>query len=58
MLVISARKLIGSSPASRATTTATTMVLFTGVWVRGFTVWKNSGSIPSRPMANRMRVCP
>ena len=37
MLVISARKLIGSTPASSETTTATMIVAGTGVSVRGFT---------------------
>ena len=45
-------------PAIRATTTATTTVLFTGVNVVAFTRVKNFGSMPSRPIANRMRVCP
>ena len=58
MLVISARKLIGSSPASSETTTATTIVAGTGVSVRGFRRWKNAGTMPSRPIAKRMRVWP
>ena len=58
MLVISARKLIGISPASSAMTTATMIVFGTGVSVRGFTLWKISGSMPSRAIANRMRVWP
>ena len=33
-------------------------VLFTGVCVRGLTRANDFGSRPSRPMANRMRVCP
>ena len=37
---------------------ATMIVLFTGVWVCGLTLAKIFGSIPSRPMANRMRVWP
>ena len=58
MLVISARKLIGISPASSEMTTATMMVDGTGVIVRGFTLWNSGGTIPSRPIAKRMRVCP
>ena len=57
-LVISARKLIGMSPASNAMTAATMIVFGTGVLVRGFTLWNNSGSIPSRAIVKRMRVCP
>ncbi len=57
-LVISARKLIGMKPASSEITTATMMVLGIGVRVRGFTLWKISGIIPSRDIANRMRVWP
>ena len=34
------------------------IVLFTGVWVRELTLAKIFGSMPSRPMANRMRVWP
>ena len=34
------------------------MVLFTGVMLRGFTLANIDGSNPSRPIANRMRVCP
>ena len=35
------------------------MIVFgTGVWVRGFTLWNSSGIIPSRAIANRMRVWP
>ena len=58
MLVISARKLIGIRPASSEITTATMIVFGTGVSVRGFTLWKISGSMPSRAIANRMRVWP
>ncbi len=58
MLVISARKLIGIRPASRQMTTATMIVFGTGVRVRGFTLWKSSGIMPSRDIANRMRVWP
>ena len=58
MLVISARKLIGSRPASSETMIATMIVAGTGVSVRGFTRWNSGGIIPSRPMANRIRVCP
>ena len=38
--------------------TVTMMVLSTGVCVFGFTLVKTFGSIPSRPIANRMRVWP
>ena len=58
MLVISARKLIGIRPAIRPMTTATMTVLWIGVSVRGFTLWKISGIMPSRDIANRIRVCP
>ena len=58
MLVISARKLMGIMPASSAMTTATMIVFGTGVSVRGFTLWNSSGSMPSRDIANRMRVWP
>jgi hypothetical protein len=58
MLVISARKSIGSSPASSATSVATISVAGTGVSVRGFSRWKNAGIIPSRLIAKRMRVWP
>ena len=58
MLVISARKLIGIRPASRQMTTATMIVFWTGVSVRGFTLWNISGIMPSRDIANRMRVWP
>jgi hypothetical protein len=35
------------------------MIVFcTGVWVRGLTRANIRGSMPSRPIANRMRVCP
>src|SRR6478609_7669831 len=57
-LVISARKLIGMKPASSEITTATMMVLGIGVRVRGFTLWNTSGIMPSRDIANRMRVWP
>jgi len=58
MLVISARKLIGSTPASSETTMATMIVAGTGVKVRGFTRWKIDGIMPSRPIAKRIRVWP
>ena len=58
MLVISARKLIGSSPASSETMTATMIVAGTGVSVRGFSLWNSGGTMPSRPIANRIRVWP
>src|SRR5829696_5484635 len=48
----------GTNPASSPTKAQTMMVLRTGARVRGSTRWKISGSIPSRPMANRMRDCP
>ena len=44
-------------PAARSTT-ATMIVCGTGVSVRGFTLWNSGGTIPSRPIANRMRVWP
>lgn len=56
--VISARKLMGSTPARIATTIDTMMVFATGVMVRGLTFWNTLGAMPSRDMANRMRVCP
>ena len=58
MLVISARKLIGITPASSEIRTATKIVDRTGASVRGFSLWKNCGIIPSRPIANRIRVWP
>ena len=58
MLVISARKSIGSTPASSEITTAQTIVAGTGVSVRGFSLWKNRGIMPSRLIANRIRVWP
>ena len=58
MLVISARKLIGRRPARIEITTATMIVAGTGVSVRGFSLWNSGGTIPSRPIANRMRVWP
>ena len=48
----------GTSAASTEITTATMIVLFTGVCVRGLTLVKVFGSSPSRPIANRMRVWP
>ena len=48
----------GTRPASRPTTTATTIVLLIGVMVRGLTLANIEGSNPSRPMANRIRVDP
>ncbi len=38
--------------------TATMIVLFTGVMLRGLTLANIDGSSPSRPIANRMRVWP
>ena len=58
MLVISARNSIGSSPASREMTTAAISVAGTGVSVRGLIRWNSGGIIPSRPIANRIRVWP
>ena len=58
MLVISARKLIGMRPAIKPMTMATMTVLWIGVSVRGFTRWNISGIMPSRDIANRIRVCP
>ena len=58
MLVISARKSIGSTPAKSETTAATMIVVGTGVSVRGFSLWNSDGTMPSRPIANRMRVWP
>src|SRR5882757_878134 len=48
----------GTKAASRLTTTATMMVLFTGVMLLGFTLANIAGNRPSRPIANRMRVWP
>ena len=45
-------------PASSPLTTATMIVLFTGVMLFGLTLANIDGSRPSRPIANRMRVCP
>jgi hypothetical protein len=58
MLVISARKLIGITPASSEITVAEMSVAATGVSVRLFTLWKIDGIIPSRPIANRIRDWP
>ena len=38
--------------------TATMMVAGTGVSVRGFRRLNSEGIMPSRPIANRIRVCP
>ena len=48
----------GTNAARIEMMTVTMIVLFTGVWVLGFTLVNTFGSIPSRPMANRMRVWP
>ena len=48
----------GMKPARMLTTIATMIVLFTGVIDRGLTLANIDGSRPSRPIANRMRVCP
>ena len=48
-LVISARKSIGMSPASKAMAAATMIVFGTGVLVRGFTLWNNSAASRREP---------
>ncbi|SKT92222.1 Uncharacterised protein [Mycobacteroides abscessus subsp. abscessus] len=53
-----ARLSRGTKAAMKPTTTATMIVLFTGVSVRGLTCAKTDGSRPSRPIAKRMRVWP
>jgi hypothetical protein len=58
MLVRSMSTPRGTNPASAPTKRPTIMVFRTGTRVVGLIRWKTSGSIPSRPMANRMRVCP
>ena len=45
-------------PSERPDEDATIIVLRTGTREVGLILWKISGSIPSRPMAKRMRVCP
>jgi len=48
----------GTNAARILITTATMIVLLTGVCVLGLTLVKTFGSRPSRPIANRMRVWP
>src|SRR4029453_4524947 len=47
-LVISAGKARGRSPGGKAIAAAKMVVFGTGVLVRGFPLWNNSGSIPWR----------